>query len=99
MKISFYTHCLPSLNSHGGAETCFSLIKYFKSQGNEIILNIVGDTNEFNLSQSKKAEITDYCKKINIYKIPERKNLIKSFIINPLNFFFPKKIIFFLHMI
>ena len=58
MKISFYTHCLPSLNSHGGAETCFSLIKYFKSQGNEIILNIVGDTNEFNLSQSKKAEIT-----------------------------------------
>ena len=91
MKISFYTHCLPSLNSHGGAETCFSLIKYFKSQGNEIILNIVGDTNEFNLSQSKKGEISDYCKKINIYKIPERKNLIKSFITNPLNFFSPKK--------
>tara|TARA_B100000787_G_C16182805_1_gene292869 strand:+ start:623 stop:1882 length:1260 start_codon:yes stop_codon:yes gene_type:complete len=91
MIISFFTHCLPSRNSHGGAETCYSLIKYFNSQNHKIILNIVGDENEYDLSHNMNAEIRQYCEKVNIYKIPKRKNLIKSFFRNPLNFFFPRK--------
>ena len=63
------------------------MIKFLKSQNHEIILNIVADDNEFKLSQNKKAEINSYCKKINLYKIPKRKNLIKNFLINPINFF------------
>ena len=60
---NFFLHALSAIPKFSRrSRNCFSLIKYFKSQGNEIILNIVGDTNEFNLSQSKKVEITDYCK-------------------------------------
>ena len=66
MIISFFTHCLPSRDSHGGAETCFSLIKYFNSQNHQIILNIIGDDNEYDLSHNSDAEIRSYCKKINI---------------------------------
>ena len=73
MKIAFFTHCLPSRDSHGAAETCYSVIKFLKSQNHEIILNIVADDNEFKLSQNKKAEINSYCKKINLYKIPKKK--------------------------
>ncbi len=91
MKISFFSHCLPSRNSHGAAETCYSLIKYFKSQDHNIILNIVADDNEYKLSNNKQSEIGKYCEKINLYKIPKRKNLINSFLNNPINFFFPKK--------
>ena len=95
MKIAFFTHCLPSRDSHGAAETCYSVIKFLKSQNHEIILNIVADDNEFKLSQNKKAEINSYCKKINLYKIPKRKNLIKNFLINPINFFFPNESLIF----
>ena len=91
MKIAFFTHCLPSRDSHGAAETCYSIIKFLKSQNHEIILNIIADDNEYNLSHNNSAQINNYCKKKNIYKIPKRKNLLKNFLINPLNFFFPKK--------
>lgn len=95
MKIAFFTHCLPSRDSHGAAETCYSIIKFLKSQNHEIILNIVADDNEFKLSQNKKAEINNYCKKINLYKIPKRKSVIKKFLINPINFFFPNESLIF----
>ena len=63
MKIAFFTHCLPSRDSHGAAETCYSIIKFLESQNHEIILNIVADDNEYSLSQNNNAKINNYCKK------------------------------------
>ena len=95
MRISFFTHCLPLRDSHGAAETCYSVIKFLASQNHEIILNIVADDKEFNISQNNSAKISKYCKKINLYKIPKKKNLIKNFLTNPINFFFPNKSLIF----
>ena len=95
MRISFFTHCLPLRDSHGAAETCYSVIKFLASQNHEIILNIVADDKEFNISQNNSAKISKYCKKINLYKIPKRKNLIKNLLTNPINFFFPNKSLIF----
>ena len=55
MKIAFFTHCLPSRDSHGAAETCYSIIKFLKSQNHEIILNIIADDNEYNLSHNNSS--------------------------------------------
>ena len=63
MKIAFFTHCLPSRDSHGAAETCYSIIKFLKSQNHEIILNIIADDNEYSLSKNNSAKINNYCKK------------------------------------
>ena len=79
MKIAFFTHCLPSRDSHGAAETCYSIIKFLKSQNHEIILNIIADDNEYNLSHNNSAQINNYCKKKNIYKIPKKKKFVKKF--------------------
>ena len=91
MKISFLTHCLPSKNSHGGAETCYSLIKEFSSNNHEVSLSIISDENECNLAKNEKVDIKQYIKSLKIFQIPKRESIWKVILKNPFNFFFPNQ--------
>lgn len=91
MLISFLTHCLPSKNSHGAAETCYSLIKEFHTNNHQVSLIIIGDENECNLAKNDKVDIRQYLKSLKIFQIPARDNIWMAILKNPLNFFIPNK--------
>ena len=91
MKISFLTHCLPSQDSHGAAETCYSLIKEFSAKNHEVCLIIIGDENEYDLAKNEKADIKKYVKSFKVFQIPKRKNILKEILRNPFNFFVPNE--------
>jgi len=89
MKISFLTHCLPSQDSHGAAETCYSLIKEFSAKNHEVSLIIIADENEYDLAKNEKADIKKYVKSFKVFQIPKRKNILQEILRNPFNFFVP----------
>jgi glycosyltransferase involved in cell wall biosynthesis len=91
MKISFLTHCLPSQDSHGAAETCYSLIKEFSENNHEVSLIIVGEEDECNLARNDKAAIRKYIRSFKIFQIPKRKSILKEILRSPFNFFVPNE--------
>ena len=88
MKFVFLTHCLPTLNSHGGADHSYAMLEQFKKKGYQINICAVCENREYrNFKKSKK--IKKIANKILILKVPKRKDIKKSILKNPLILFSP----------
>ncbi len=92
MKIVFLTHCLPKLNSHGGAEHSYGLIYELKKLGHEIYICGICENREYKNFQNKKnlKHINKIVKSIKIFRVPKRKNIFIELIKNPYLFIKPK---------
>lgn len=91
MKILFLTHCLPNLNSHGGAEHSYGLINELKRQHHKISLCGICEEREFkNFKDDEKLnKIKSLVQSSKVFKIPRRKNIISELIRNPFSLFNP----------
>jgi hypothetical protein len=92
MKIVFVTHCLPTLNSHGGAEHSYGLIYQLKKLGYNLIICGICENREYANFKSKKKNkyLSNFFEKIKIFKVHRRKNIFKELIKNPYYFIKPK---------
>ena len=93
MHIAFFTHTYPALNSNGGAEICYTMLKELQDRQIKVSLFIYAVDEYYKDCIDNYDKIKKLAENVNIFNASAfgtKKAVIKSFINNPLNFFSPE---------